>query len=38
MSERIQCPYCKKFLVKGFLSRHIQAFHKSNTDNVFSSF
>ena len=29
MANRINCPYCHKSLVEGFLPRHIQAFHKS---------
>ncbi len=29
MVDRIECPYCEKHLVGGFLQRHIRSIHKS---------
>ena len=38
MAKKIHCPYCHKLLVKGFLPRHVRAFHKSEINHPKSEF
>jgi len=34
IADRIECPYCEKHLVGGFLQRHIRTIHKSKLIEV----